>query len=508
MIGRTISHYRILAKLGEGGMGEVYRARDTKLDREIAIKVLPPELAWDPERLERFEREAKAVAALNHPNIVTIYSVEDSDGVHFITMELVEGRTLAEIVTTAGFSLDRFFDLALPLADAVSSAHSKGVVHRDLKPANIMLDQEGRLKILDFGLAKLFDPAIGTSASAQDPTVVLASSPTVAGSVLGTADYMSPEQAEGKPVDHRSDLFSLGIILYEVLTGKHPFRGDSQASTISALLRDIPEPVSEVRPALPRHLGRIIGRCLDKQADSRYQSALDLRIDLERLKRETESALTSEEREATAGGRATWRVPRSFWIAGVAIVATVAIALGFWQLRQGGEPPRPSGDSARKMIVVLPFDNLGPAEEEYFSDGITDAITARLASIRDLGVISRQSATLYKGTDKTIRQIGRATRRKFKAEEKIRIVLEGLRGEESISELCRREGIAPSIYYKWSKEFLEAGKQRLMGDTKRQATSPEVGGLRRENAQLKELVADLSLKNVVLKKSLAGTEDE
>jgi len=399
MIGRTISHYRIIEKLGEGGMGVVYRAHDESLDRDVALKVLPEEVAQHPERLARFEREAKTVAALNHPNIVTIHSVEEVDGVHFITMEMVEGQTLSEVLTPSGFPLDRLFDLAIPLADAVNSAHSKGVAHRDLKPANIMIDHEGRLKILDFGLAKLFDPTMEQSIPADGRTLDLPSSPTVEGKILGTPDYMSPEQAEGKQVDHRSDIFSLGIILYEMATGHRPFRGDSPAGTISSILRDTPVSITDLRSELPNHLGRIVGRCLDKRPDRRYQSALDLRNDLVGLKRETRSPHRGEIGEPVPG-------PGRQRIAVIAVVAVAVMALVFWQLRPGDKTPGAGIDPQRKMLVVLPFETLGPSEDEYFADGITEEITAKVAGVKDLGVIARTSAMKYKNTEKTVREIG------------------------------------------------------------------------------------------------------
>jgi TolB-like protein/tetratricopeptide (TPR) repeat protein len=399
MIGQILSHYRILAMLGAGGMGEVYRARDERLGRDVALKVLPADVALDPERLVRFEREARSIAQLNHPNIVTIHSVEEADGVHFLTMELVEGQTLSKLLSGGECCLDRFFELAVPLADAVSCAHSRGVVHRDLKPVNIMLDEAGRLKVLDFGLVKLFEPDAATKPWSEQATMDLGDSPTVAGCVLGTPDYMSPEQAEGKAVDHRSDLFSLGVILYEMATGKHPFRGESAAATISSILRDSPPSATDVQPELPRHLGRIVAHCLEKETDRRYQSALDLRNDLEGLRRELE-----------VGSGADEKIPRrrQGWIGIVTAVAVVAaVVLGAWRLWTGGdEPPDQGGRPERTMIAVLPFENLGPPDEEYFSDGITEAITTRLATIKDLGVISRQSANQYKSTDKTLRQIG------------------------------------------------------------------------------------------------------
>jgi len=436
MIGRTISHYRILAKLGEGGMGEVYRAHDEHLGRDVALKVLPADVALDPERLARFEREARSIAQLNHPNIVTIHSVEETDGVHFLTMELVEGRTLTELLVGGECCLDRFFELAIPLADAVTSAHAKGIVHRDLKPANIMVDDAGRLKVLDFGLAKLFEPGTEATLPGEQPTMAMDDSPTIAGSVLGTPDYMSPEQAEGKAVDHRSDLFSLGVILYEMATSKHPFRGGSPAATISSILRDTPPSATDVQPELPRHLGRIVSHCLEKETDRRYQSALDLRNDLEGLKRETESALREEEEDDDRGERRSNRRPGHVWIA-IAAVVLITIALSYWQLRPGSESLDAGGDSARKMLVVLPFKNLGLPEDEYFADGITEEITARLAGIQDLGVIARTSANRYKNTEKSMQEIGQ--------ELGVGFVLEGTIRWQRISESESQVRVTPQL---------------------------------------------------------------
>ena len=250
--GTRLGSYEILSSLGSGGMGDVYRAKDPKLGREIAIKVLPPEMA-SSERLSRFEREAKAVAALNHPNIVTVYSVEEADGVHFITMELVKGKTLSELIPKKGLALNKFFELAIPLADAVSAAHQKGIIHRDLKPDNLMKDEERRLKILDFGLAKWRKELLEAGLS-ELPTQAA----TGEGRIVGTVAYMSPEQAEGKSVDHRSDIFSMGITLYEMATGQRPFTGETAASVLSSIIKETPPSVTEVNPALPNLLGRII----------------------------------------------------------------------------------------------------------------------------------------------------------------------------------------------------------------------------------------------------------
>jgi Tol biopolymer transport system component/predicted Ser/Thr protein kinase len=293
MLGTQLAHYRIERLLGSGGMGEVYLAQDTRLGRQVALKVLSPGLASDPDRRERFEREARAAAALNHPNIVTIHSVEEADGVHFLTLEVVDGETLADKIVPGGLPLDRVLAIGIPLADAVGAAHQRGITHRDLKPANVMLTSDGRLKVLDFGLAKVKEEA----RAAEDAMMPTAVALTGEGRIVGTVAYMSPEQAEGTNVDARSDVFSLGIILYELATGTRPFAGDTPMSVMSAIMKDTPKSVTEVRPGLPRELSKIVNRCLAKDVEDRYQSAKDLRNDLRALKNE----LTSGELQPITG---------------------------------------------------------------------------------------------------------------------------------------------------------------------------------------------------------------
>jgi len=246
MIGTTLGHYRIVEKIGAGGMGEVYRAHDERLDRDVAIKVLPAEVSDDPDRLARFEREAKAVAALNHPNIVTLHTIEEADGHRFITMEYVTGHTLAELIPRDGMALTRVLETAIPLAGALAAAHEKGVIHRDLKPSNVMVDDEGRVKILDFGLAKL-----RPEPSSTDGSEVMTETLTREGHVMGTLPYMPPEQLRGERVDARADLYSFGVMLYEMATGDRPFAGDTSADLASAILMDTPRPLEELRPDLP-----------------------------------------------------------------------------------------------------------------------------------------------------------------------------------------------------------------------------------------------------------------
>lgn len=423
MIGKRLAHYDVLEKIGSGGMGEVYRAHDTRLDRDVALKILPPATAADPDRSARFDREARAVAALRHPNIVTIHAVEEDGDVRFIAMELVEGRTLTQLVPAGGLTLDRCLDFAIPLADAVAAAHAKGITHRDLKPDNVMIEPDGRLKVLDFGLAKLLEGGLAT-----DATVAFGPRATQEGHILGTVAYMSPEQAEGKPVDPRSDVFSLGVLLYEMVTGERPFQGDTQISTITSILRDLHQPVFERKPSLPRQLDRILQRCLEKDPDRRYESARGLRNDLESLRTEVNSqprvdapaaASKSVAGPATGVATATHRRQRSRALPPWALVTALAVVLGgTWLVgrERGGEPaPRAAsppaapagtgGGAAPTMIVVFPFENMGPAEDAYFAAGISEEITSRLATLQGLGVLSRTSAVQYDRSGKTMQQI-------------------------------------------------------------------------------------------------------
>jgi eukaryotic-like serine/threonine-protein kinase len=285
MIGTTLLHYRILGKLGKGGMGEVYAAEDTKLQRRVALKLLPSEVATDRDRLQRFQREARAVAALNHPNVVTIYSVEETGGVQFLTMELVEGKTLGDLIPPDGLPLEELLRLALPLVDAVAAAHQQGIVHRDLKPANVMLAGDGRVKVLDFGLAKL-KPGVADS-TASTTTGLAMESLTTPHAIVGTAAYMSPEQAEGRPVDQRSDIFSLGVVLYEMACGRRPFGGDTVFSVISSIIKDTPPRLSAVNRNVPPALDRIVTKALAKDPAERYQSAVGLRNALQDVQQQT-----------------------------------------------------------------------------------------------------------------------------------------------------------------------------------------------------------------------------
>ncbi len=412
MIGRTLKQYRITEKLGQGGMGEVYLAEDTRLKRQVALKVLPEEVTADPSRRARLEREAQAVAALNHPNIVTIYSVEEVEGQFFITMELVKGQLLSALLKPDGMALPQLFDIFIPLADAVAAAHERGITHRDLKPDNVMLDSAGRVKVLDFGLAKVTEEMAEGSES-TDATHLPTAAVTAEGQILGTVHYMSPEQAEGRSVDTRSDVFSLGIVLYEMLTGTRPFQGQSPISTISAILKDTPDSVTDLKTGLPRHMDRIVRRCLHKDPDRRYQTAKELRNELEELQAEQEKSPL--EPSASSPQRPAWIWPA---VAALAVIFAGLIGVSWLGKNRSEEPVSASAaDSSteestaaldeRKMIVVLPFENLGEAEDDYFAAGVTEEITTRLGAGQDLGVISGNSALLYAGTGKTTQQIGK-----------------------------------------------------------------------------------------------------
>ena len=418
LIGRTLGHYRIVEKIGAGGMGEVYRAHDERLDRDVAIKVLFEEVAENPDRLARFEREAKSLAGLNHPNIVTIFSVEEAEGKRFIAMELVDGDSLAQTLPPGGLPLAKVFDIAVPLADALASAHDCGIVHRDLKPANVMVTRAGRVKVLDFGLAKLTETAAAGAAGADAEEVASrVATLTGEGTVMGTAPYMSPEQLEGREVDHRTDIFSLGIVLYELATGRRPFTGDTTASVVTSILRDTPAPVTDVNPGLPRHLGRIIRNCLEKDAEARYQSAKDVRNELKSLRREVDSG------DVTTGSGPTAVTPPKktsrtvVWAAG-GIAAVLILAIGWWiglggrgesddRSTKGTIATSAQAETDTPSVAVLPFHNMSAdPENEYFADGLTQELISVLAKVEGLRIPARTTVFALKGTDLGVQEIG------------------------------------------------------------------------------------------------------
>jgi serine/threonine protein kinase/tetratricopeptide (TPR) repeat protein len=410
--GDHLGPYKILTSIGAGGMGEVYRAQDAKLGRDVALKVLPAEMAHDPERLARFHREAKALAQLDHPNIVTIHSVEECNGVHFLTMQLVEGRSLDRVIPASGLPLEQIVEIARALGDALAVAHDKGIVHRDLKPGNVMVTNEGHVKVLDFGLAKDVRAANG-----GDLTLT-SDSQTQMGVVMGTPAYMSPEQAAGRLLDHRTDIFSLGVVLHEMATGRRPFEGTSSAELVSAILRDTPPSVTDARPYLPSDLARIIRRCLEKDPSHRVQTARDVSNEFRDLARQTSQKLaaattsTSSSRAVPAAGSGTPHADEASMpgISGVkrhAIALTIAailLVIGF-----AGVGIYLKGSKAGQVdsIAVLPLENRSnDPEAEYISDGITESINNSLTRLPSLRVIPHSVASHYRGKSMDMRKVG------------------------------------------------------------------------------------------------------
>jgi TolB-like protein len=388
LTGRTLAHYQISAAIGAGGMGEVYRATDTKLARDIALKVLPPDMASDPDRLARFQREARAVAALNHPNVVTVYSVEESDNVHFITMELIEGQPLDRLICANGLPADRILEIAGAIADALAAAHEKGIVHRDLKPGNVMVTNDGRIKVLDFGLAK------DVGAESSNDATLTSTGRTRAGVVMGTPAYMSPEQVSGRPLDHRTDIFSLGVLLHEMFTGCRPFEGSS-AELISSILRDTPASVNQLRPDLPADLARVIRRCLEKDPRYRMQTARDVSNefrDLAKTLSRKEPFPSSAPRPVASSDSGAARAGEGFWVA------------------------------------VLPFRYKGTnAELDSLAEGITEEIITGLSRFSYLRVIARSSTQKYSSESGDVRAIGQGLGARYVMEGTVRLAGSRLR---------------------------------------------------------------------------------
>ena len=386
---RVLGHYRLLEKLGEGGMGVVWKARDLKLDRDVAIKFLPGGAVADPERRAFFEREAKAVAALSHPNIVTIFAIEEADGLSFFTMECVDGVPLSKLIEPGGVPFDRFLEVAVPLADAVAAAHARGIIHRDLKPMNIMIDTAGTLKILDFGLARIL-PTLAKLIGRDDETTA-----TIDADFAGTIAYMSPEQLRGEPLDHRTDLFSLGVVLFEWATGRLPFRGRTGPERIAALLKDEPLSAVELNSRLPRRLDRLLRRCLEKEPRYRMSSARDLREELETL------------RQAGPAARAI-EVP---------------------------------------SIAVLPFTDMSREKDQgYFCEGIAEEIINALCRVQGLRVASRTGSFQFQGAGADLREIGNKLR--------VESILEGsVRKSDSRLRITVQLIDAGRGYHLWSESY-------------------------------------------------------
>jgi len=405
MVGQTVSHYRILGKIGGGGMGVIYEAEDLRLGRHVALKFVPDNVVGDKKSLDRFEREARAASRLNHPNICTIHDIEDNNGHPFIVMEKLEGQSLKERLRGTPLDLEQLLDVAVQVALALQALHTKGIIHRDIKPANVFITQTGQIKVLDFGLAKISRGGIEEGSDAH-----YEESLTAVGVVPGTAVYMSPEQARGEDLDPRSDIFSFGVVLYEMATGQKPFRGTNVVTTLDAMLHKKPPSPRTVNPALPAALEGVIGKAMEKDRDQRYQNAAQMKADLERLKSESESAqIKAVSREArlkvvtnTFAGTSNW--PKYLMVGVSALLVTVVAALGAWWFRHRSGPAL----GAKNTIAVLPFQNMnGDFSVDYLRFALADEIANVLTETRHLDVRPSSITRKYVNADLDPQKVGK-----------------------------------------------------------------------------------------------------